>query len=99
MKKHDLGSLVRVTAEFRDVETRTLLDPDEVNLSILSPSNVLTTYTYNSGDEVIKDDVGIYYSDISAEEDGRYYYRWWSTGIGQAAVEKYFDVLPAEAVE
>lgn len=99
MKKHDLGSLVRVTAEFREVETRDLIDPDVVKLSILSPSNVLTTYVYGDGDEVVKDAVGIYYSDVSAEEAGRYYYRWWSTGDGQAATEKYFEVLAANAVE
>lgn len=90
---------MRVTAEFRDVETRTLLDPDVVNLSVLSPASVLTTYTYGVDVSIIQEDVGIYYSDISADEAGRYYYRWWSTGDGQAATEKYFEVLEAQAVE
>lgn len=99
MKKHDLGDLIRVIATFREADTRALIDPDAVFLSVLSPAGVLTTYEYGVGVDIVNDSVGIYHSDISADEAGRYYYRWWSTGDGQAATEKYFDVLEAEAVE
>lgn len=95
---HDYGDLVRVSAEFRDAETEALIDPTAVKLSVRNPSGTVTTYTYGDDDALLRTETGKYEQDVSADEAGRWYYRWWSTGDGQAAEERSFEVRPAQAV-
>ena len=95
---HDLGDLVRVSAEFRDAETEALIDPDVVKLSVRTPSGVVTTYVYGADDALDRTEMGKYEQDVSADEAGRWFYRWWSTGEGQASEERSFEVRPAQAV-
>jgi hypothetical protein len=96
---HDLGDLVRVAAEFKDADTGTLINPDTVNVSIKTPAGHLTTYTYGTDAEVVRDSTGLYHLDVDADTSGTWYYRWFSTGSGQAAEEKRFDVRPANAID
>ena len=95
---HDLGDLVRVTAEFRDPSTNAYIEPTIVKLSVKTPDGTVTTYVYDTDASMKRTDIGQYYSDLNANAAGRWYYRWWSTGTGQAADENYFDVEAAEAV-
>lgn len=96
---HDLGDLVRVSAPFTLVSSGAAVDPDVVKLTIKTPSGTVTTYIYGTDAEIVKDSTGNYHADISAGEAGTWHYRWWSTGNGQAAQEKRFEVRTAEAVE
>ena len=85
---YDLGDSIRVSATFTDADTQDAVDPDVVNLSIRTPDGTLTTYTYGVGGNVVKADVGQYYSIVDVNQSGSWFYRWWSTGFGQAAKEK-----------
>ena len=85
---YDLGDSIRVSATFTDADTLDAVDPDVVNLSIRTPDGTLTTYTYGVGGNVVKADVGQYYSIVDVNQSGSWFYRWWSTGFGQAAKEK-----------
>ena len=96
-KRHDLGDLVRVSGEFRN-STNDLADPTAVNLSFRTPAGVTTTYIYSTDAELVKDTTGKYHVDIDANESGVWYYRFFSTGTGQAAEERQFVVRPAVAV-
>jgi hypothetical protein len=96
---HDLGDLVEVTGTFTDPADDTALDPDVVNLSFIDPSGSVTTWVYGTDEEVEKSATGVYVAYIDADEAGTWYYRWWSTGDGQAAAEKSFVICTALAVE
>jgi hypothetical protein len=85
---YDKGDLVRCTGTFTDaIDNNAAVDPTVVNVSVRDPSGNVTTYVYNTDDEVNKSGTGIYYIDVNLDEAGRWYYRWHSTGTGQAAGE------------
>jgi hypothetical protein len=95
---HDLGDLVRVSGTFSDADSGDAIDPDVVKVSIKSPDDTVTTYVYGVDTEVVKDATGEYHADIDANDAGVWFYRWWSTGDGQAAEESRFVVRDAAAV-
>ncbi len=96
---YELGELVKVTVEFTDEDTGNVIDPDAVKLSVRSPANVTTTYTYGVGAVIVRDSQGNYHANIDTTQlPGAWYYRWWSTGNGQTAREKRFDVRAATAI-
>jgi hypothetical protein len=99
--EYDLGDLVHVTTPtpFKNVETGAALDPDHVYLSVRDPSGNVDIYEYSVDAEVTRVGTGDYESDISTDEEGTWYYRWWSTGDGQAAEENQFEVKAAFAIE
>ncbi len=88
---YDSGDLVVISAAFTD-RNSAALDPSTVTFKIKDPNNLDTTYVYGTDAEVVKDSVGNYHIDISAAIVGRYYYRYESTGTGQAAEEGSFEV-------
>ena len=97
---HDLGDLVRVTATFTDPDDNDApIDPEVVNVTFRDPSGNITTWVYDTDEEVVRSAEGIYYADIDADEAGTWEYRWWSTGSGQAAEAKKFKIRSTEAVE
>lgn len=93
---YDKGTTVRCRAEFRDTSDA-LQDPTTVSVTIRTPGDVNTTYVYGTDGEVVKSATGMYYIDVDANAHGRWYYRWFSTGTGQAAKEKEFTVSDPEA--
>ncbi len=87
------GSEVRLTCEFRDpFGGYALVDPENVFVAWLDPSDNYTEKTYGTDPEVIKDATGIYHIDIAADEGGEWKYRWWSTGTIATASEASFLV-------
>lgn len=93
---YDLGDLVRVSGAFTTA-AGVAQDPSVVKCSVRSPAGVVTTYTYGTDPELMKDSTGNYHIDVSAATIGTYYYRWFSTGTGQAADEGWFEVIDARA--
>jgi hypothetical protein len=93
---YDLGDLVRVSGAFTN-SAGTAQDPTVVKASVRTPAGVVTTYTYGVDAGLVKDSTGNYHLDVSAAEIGWYYYRWFSTGTGQAADEGWFEVVDARA--
>lgn len=96
---YDLGDRVQVKAVFTNAETEGAVDPDVVNVSIRSPDGEVTTLVYLDDADVVRTGAGIYTLSIDANQAGTWYYRWWSTGAGQAAEERRFVVRDAQAVE
>jgi hypothetical protein len=87
-KTYDLGDMVRVEGIFKDALTGQEMDPDTVNLTVWDADGTETVYEYGVDPEIDKDATGEYHSDISASAVGDWYYRWSSSGDGQAGAPK-----------
>lgn len=85
------GAVVRVSAAFADADGQPV-DPNTVQLEYRVGSGDVTRWVHGTDSELVKDDVGEYHADIPAATPGRYYWRWESTGTGQAAEEGEFEV-------
>jgi hypothetical protein len=93
---YDVGSLVRVSATYVDINNAAI-DPTAVILTYKNPLGTKTVLTYPSG--IIKDAVGKYHFDIDTSTfNGVWYYRWSSTGTGQAAADQSFTVTASPAL-
>ena len=88
---YHLGDLIRVSAVFTDA-AGDAVDPDAVFAQYKDPSGNVTELEYLTDAALVKDSVGNYHVDIDADEAGRWRYRFYSTGDGQAANQKSFDV-------
>lgn len=96
-KQYDLGDSVRCLGVFRDL-AGAFVDPSVVKISIKDPAGVITIKTFGTDAEVVKSSVGNYYRDVNANAAGRWYYRVYSTGTGQAAAEMDFIVRASNFV-
>jgi hypothetical protein len=92
---YEKGDLVRVTGTWTDTDG-SAVDPSAVFTSYTDPSNVQVDLEYGVDAALKKSGTGIYYVDVDADETGTWYYRFYSTGTGQAANETFFDVRPSE---
>ncbi len=95
---HELGQLVRVSATFREIASGDEVDPDVVLLAIENSEGAVVEHTYLDGAFVVRDGTGAYHADVDASSAGTWFYRWRSTGDGQAARETRFKVRVAQAV-
>jgi hypothetical protein len=96
LQPYAVGALVRVSASYVDINN-VAIDPTAVILSYKNPLGVKTTFTYPTS--IIKDSVGHYHYDIDTTGGvGVWYYRWSSTGTGQAAADQSFTVLVSLAL-
>lgn len=93
---YDLGDLVRVTTTFTTA-AGVAVDPTAVLLAVKNPAGKTTTYTFGVGTEIVKSATGIYYMDVNANAAGWWFYRWYSTGTGQAAAQNAFRVNASNA--
>jgi uncharacterized protein YfaS (alpha-2-macroglobulin family) len=89
--QYDVGDLVRVSGVVQD-EDGTDIDPTTVMFKAKAPSGTVITYTYATDIALVKDSTGNYHVDVNANEAGTWYYRFYSTGTGQAAIEDHFRV-------
>lgn len=90
-----LGQLVKITASFTD-EDGNAADPGSVFCEIKTPAGVVTSYEYNSDPEVVKDSTGIYHLKLDCDVVGFWRWRWYSTGLVQAANEGTLHVKASE---
>lgn len=91
----DPGNKRKLTAAFTDADLGGVLDPDAVFLTVMQPgetSDEATVYEYGVDSEIVKDDVGQYHADITFPTSGNAYYRWWSTGVGEASLEQMIEI-------
>ncbi len=91
----DIGDLVRCEGRFANL-IGTLVDPATVTFKVKDPNGDVTTYLYDTDAQVIKQDTGIYYVDVSVDKAGTWYYRFNSTGTSQAAGETAFTVAVSQ---
>lgn len=90
---YDVGDLIKVSGVFTDEDDEDI-DPTTVTFKFTDPSGNTTTYLYGTDDELVWDSKGHYHVNVSIDESGTWYYRWASTGTGQAAEEGSFVVRP-----
>jgi len=83
---YDKGNLVRVTGTFKN-SAGTLIDPTVVNFAYYVAGAAPTVLVYGTDAGLVKSSTGIYYVDVSLTSSGTWYYRFYSTGTGQAAEE------------
>ena len=96
MASYDKGDLIRCTGTFTNA-AGTETDPDDVFFKVRDPyRNIIVEYEYGVDAEVIKSSTGIYYSDVSGDVVGKYFYTYYSTGAGQAAGENDFNIKESE---
>lgn len=88
---HDIGDVVRCTGTFTDGDD-VAQDPAAVYFKFKAPDGNVTTYEYGVDPEVIKSGTGVYYVDVDIDATGVWYYRFYSTGSGQAAGENNFTI-------
>ncbi len=89
-KIYDLGDAVTCEASFK--KAGVLLDPTAVTFKVKNPAGVETVYVYGTDVQLIRDSTGKYHVDINANAVGTWFYRFESTGTGQAAQEGAFRV-------
>lgn len=94
---YDIGDLVRMTGTLEAVDG-TNVDPTTVVCKLKKPSGTVTTYTYGADLYPVRSEAGVYYLDYTPTEAGDHWYRFISTGTGQAADEGRFYVRVPEAV-
>ena len=91
MADYEKGDLVRCSAAFTNI-AGAYVDPAAVLFRFKNPGGTTTTYTYGVDAELVKDAVGQYHVDVDANAEGVWFYRFESTGTGQAAGEEAFSV-------
>lgn len=93
MKSYPRGSLVRESFEFRQESDFTLHDPTDVFFSYKIEFDGTPTVLHFGVDAgLVKDAVGQYHVDINGSIAGIYYMKAYSTGTGQAAQERQFEI-------
>jgi hypothetical protein len=95
---YPIGVYVRVNAVFLDSLGVNTLDPDVVLFEYEAEAlAITTTRTYGASALLVRDGVGRYHSYIDTRESsGNIYWRFYSTGNGQAADEGVFYVRPRQ---
>ena len=84
------GTVVRMSAEFTDVEGLPL-DPTTVTLRYLPPGGAEVQLLYGAS-AMVKESTGSYRADVLADASGLWRYRWEGTGTAQAVDEATFKV-------
>lgn len=92
---YDVGDLVRISATFANV-SGVNADPTTVKAKFKNPAGTVTTYTYGTDVQLVKDATGKYHVDISITSNGEWWYRWEGTGAVQAAEENDFVVRKSQ---
>jgi uncharacterized protein YfaS (alpha-2-macroglobulin family) len=91
MNLYDVGDLVRCTGAFAN-SAGVAVDPAAVFCKVRKPEGTVTLYTYGVDGALVKAAAGNYYVDVPITASGVWYYRFYSTGIGQTAGETAFRV-------
>lgn len=87
---------VRATVEFRDVDGA-LADPPTVKVHWRDPDGLVTSYTYLTDDEVIRDSLGIFHMDnVVGTPRGKWWVRW--EGVDLVNAEDSFMVEETRVV-
>lgn len=92
---YGIGSLVRVSGAFTTLAGADI-DPTVVILQVQKPDLTEMAYTYLTDMALVRDSAGHYHLDVDVTASGTWYYRWHSTGTGQAAGEGQFQALTSE---
>lgn len=70
-------------------------DPTTISLTITTPSQTSTTYTY-AASQITRSGTGAYYKNVTCNEAGTWTYKWVGTGAAEDTVAGTWEVLPTE---
>lgn len=90
------GNTVRVIGEF--FENDVPKDPSSVKLLVRMPDGTRVTYELGVDPEVQQQATGVYRVDISADQVGRWWYRWEGIASTKTASEQFFFVSPSSVL-
>jgi len=88
---HDIGDLVRIVGTLT-TQAGALVDPTGLTCKVLSPAGTTATHVYGVNPFPVRDSSGVYHVDVTPDAAGEWYYKFTSTGTGQAMDEGYFVV-------
>ena len=81
---YDIGDVIRCGGTF--TASGTAVDPSTVTAKwVIDPGGSITSYVYGVDAELVKNDTGDYYFDITIAAEGRHLYRLEGTGNNAAA--------------
>jgi hypothetical protein len=83
------GSLVAIDVSITDEETGDPVDPTELRFVLEHPDGT------EEESPIVHDGVGAFHVDVVLSAPGRWRWRWWSAGIGQASKSGRIDVRRA----
>ncbi len=86
--------ILRITVEFRD-NNGDLADPTTVDFSYRIDHGAITEYVYGVGSEIVRDSIGVFYTDLELSISGNYAYHFMGGGAIENAIEDTFRVLTA----
>ena len=92
---YQVGDLCRVDITFKDVNGD-FVDPTANSLFVTNSSGITTEYVYGTDPEITRTGVGVFYVIVELTSGGKWLYRWFSTGAGQAAEEALLMVEPSD---
>ena len=95
---YDVGDRVVLIAQFED-RYGTSNDPDTVACKVKFPDGTVTTYLYETSIELMRTALGRYELELDVTMYGKHYYYWYSTGLGRAAGENFFEVRKSSVLE
>lgn len=84
-----VGQRAELKAVFTDLDGAAI-DPSTVTGRLKAPDGTVTAYVYGTDAELERVSTGIYRFEWPVAAAGRHYYRFESTGTGQAAAEDDF---------
>jgi hypothetical protein len=91
------GELLRCVGTWQDkTNSDAYIDPGVVKFKYIKPGLAAVTLTYLTDVEVVRDSQGMYHVDLDLDVSGKWYYKFFSTGVGQSAKIGTFlvDVAP-----
>ena len=94
---YDIGDRRKLTCEIRD-ENETLVDPTTLVFTMKKPDATLTTYTYGTDAQLVRDSTGLFHVYWDCATAGKYFYRYAATGNVGAAEESTFTVRASKVL-
>ena len=89
--RFQMGETVRLSAQFKTPKTASppseLFDPTLVSLRIKYPDKTVQTFVFGTDAEVETEGVGLYFSRLSLDQEGTYYWRWTGSSITSSGVQ------------
>lgn len=88
---YDVGDLVRITGTLETADG-TNVDPATLVCKVQDAAGAVTTFTYGTDAFPVRSEAGVFYVDYTPTGAGEHWYKFASTGTGQAVEEGRFFV-------
>lgn len=80
------GATVRIRVTFEDPDTGVPVDPNSVSIKVRAPGGTVTTKTFGTDAEVVKEATGKYLYRLTLSEEGTYRWKWTGVATDETAV-------------